>query len=507
MKDCNCKKTACGVGAFPTEPCTCKPDKITLRTVALPANLGDDTGAYAPKAGAYYNTVVAYLANGNVYVYDSNGVYTLVEDGVAVALVTELEKAVKEVELDVAILYVPYEVAATVQAVEELLQLNPADYPVGARIEVKGEGAHGTYYYWDTGLNQWMSEGPAVPYYTREKIDAMVEQLNDSISVVRQNLEELTSKEAEDVANLNQAIETETKAREDGDNNLQTQIDAINDSTDVKDVVGTYAELEAYDKSTLGDNDIIKVLEDESHDGAITYYRYSKADSDFNYIGETGPYYTKSETDTKLEQKQDVLVSGTNIKTINGESILGSGNIEIQGGGGGGVGTITCVRLEDKITFTGYDTGFREAFGYTSSQSKVLIDESIPGYTHFIVYFLYAFDNETYGPTYSKPNLSFTIKSPHKLAQWGLVTFSGENLASPIDIQVIGSSASLTPPSFPIGNTDVLFMNFDLSITGVGDENDYKFTYTLPSVTEAIENVPRLKVFAATQQIYIKNVD
>lgn len=31
--------------------------------------------------------------------------------------------------------------------------------------------------------------------------------------------------------------------------------------------------------------------------------------------------------------KQDTLVSGTNIKTINGESILGSGNIEIQGGG------------------------------------------------------------------------------------------------------------------------------------------------------------------------------
>lgn len=34
------------------------------------------------------------------------------------------------------------------------------------------------------------------------------------------------------------------------------------------------------------------------------------------------------------EGKQDALVSGTNIKTINGESILGSGDIEVQGGGG-----------------------------------------------------------------------------------------------------------------------------------------------------------------------------
>lgn len=40
-------------------------------------------------------------------------------------------------------------------------------------------------------------------------------------------------------------------------------------------------------------------------------------------------------TDTALNGKQDALVSGTNIKTINNESILGSGNIDIQGGGGG----------------------------------------------------------------------------------------------------------------------------------------------------------------------------
>lgn len=35
-----------------------------------------------------------------------------------------------------------------------------------------------------------------------------------------------------------------------------------------------------------------------------------------------------------LPKKQDTLVSGTNIKTINGTSLLGSGNITIEGGGG-----------------------------------------------------------------------------------------------------------------------------------------------------------------------------
>ena len=42
--------------------------------------------------------------------------------------------------------------------------------------------------------------------------------------------------------------------------------------------------------------------------------------------------YNKTEIDTALEGKQDSLVSGTNIKTINGNSILGEGNIEITGG-------------------------------------------------------------------------------------------------------------------------------------------------------------------------------
>lgn len=48
-------------------------------------------------------------------------------------------------------------------------------------------------------------------------------------------------------------------------------------------------------------------------------------------------YYTSAQTESAITQavsaKQDTLVSGTNIKTINNESILGSGNIDIQGGG------------------------------------------------------------------------------------------------------------------------------------------------------------------------------
>ena len=56
----------------------------------------------------------------------------------------------------------------------------------------------------------------------------------------------------------------------------------------------------------------------------------------------TEGYYvvpTKTYVDTQLTDKQDKLVSGTNIKTINGSTILGSGDITISGGNGGNVGT------------------------------------------------------------------------------------------------------------------------------------------------------------------------
>lgn len=49
-------------------------------------------------------------------------------------------------------------------------------------------------------------------------------------------------------------------------------------------------------------------------------------------------------TITALSDKQDELVSGQNIKTINGTSILGSGNITIQGG--------TSVDLSNYVTKT-----------------------------------------------------------------------------------------------------------------------------------------------------------
>ena len=56
--------------------------------------------------------------------------------------------------------------------------------------------------------------------------------------------------------------------------------------------------------------------------------------------------YVTSETFTSaLAGKQDTLISGTNIKTINGQSILGEGNIDIQGGSTGTLHPATDTTL------------------------------------------------------------------------------------------------------------------------------------------------------------------
>lgn len=76
--------------------------------------------------------------------------------------------------------------------------------------------------------------------------------------------------------------------------------------------------------------------------------------------GDFSNYYTKTEIDGLLSNKQDVLVSGTNIKTINGQSILGEGNIEISGGSGGAISpatesTIGGILATDNSTVDGVE--------------------------------------------------------------------------------------------------------------------------------------------------------
>ncbi len=117
-----------------------------------------------------------------------------------------------------------------------------------------------------------------------------------------------------DVAELAAGLKKETEERTAEDVKIWDEIETIEAASDVVDVVGTYAELQAYDTSKLQDNDLIKVLQDETRDDAITYYRWSTSTETFTYVGSEGPYYTEGQVDTLLGAKQDKLIAGSNIQ-------------------------------------------------------------------------------------------------------------------------------------------------------------------------------------------------
>jgi len=163
--------------------------------------------------------------------------------------------------------------------------------------------------------------------------------LQTSIGTLTQNLAtETTNRTNADtqlqnnITAVQNSVTAEATARENADTSLQGQIDAISASSDVKDIVGTHAALENYDTSTLGNNDIIKVLQDETEGGATTYYRWNATTQTFSLIGEEGPYYTKSQTDTLLNAKQDDLTAGSNI-TISGSTISATNTTYTAGTG------------------------------------------------------------------------------------------------------------------------------------------------------------------------------
>lgn len=120
-----------------------------------------------------------------------------------------------------------------------------------------------------------------------------------------------TSTNIAQIATNTQAITTEVTNRQNADNDLQSQIDAIVSSSDVFDIVGTYAELQAYDIATVPVNDIIKVLVDSTHNNAATYYRCIENNNakSWSYIGAEGAYYTKSESDSRFVA-QTITVNG-----------------------------------------------------------------------------------------------------------------------------------------------------------------------------------------------------
>lgn len=323
MNKCNCNKPKC-------EPSKCRTDGFVFRKVVIPAQLGDDiTGQDKPENGAMTNSFVTYEANGAQYIYDSFGVYTKFNGG----------------EATVPVLSVNGKIGNVILTTSDLE--NDSDYVTG------------------TYVDEAISEEATLREGEDERIERKVDDVADDLEA------ESTARSDAD-RQLILDLGDETTARQGADNSLQGQIDAITASSDVTDIVGTYAELQAYDTSTLGDKDIIKVLQDESQNDETTYYRWSTATQTFTLIGEEGPYYTKSAADAKF---QDKLTAGANITIGANNEISATDTTYTAGANIQITGTTISATDTTYSDFTGTDGTASGTSGLVPAPSALDIDK------------------------------------------------------------------------------------------------------------------------------------
>lgn len=172
-------------------------------------------------------------------------------------------------------------------------------------------------------------------YYTKIQTDARIQQAKDDLA---QDIEEL----ARDVESIETDI-SDTYSKEEVDTKLALKANIADVYS--KDDVDTKLSLKANLSDVYGKDAIDGLLATKAStaETASLQTQITAISSDL-----TDDFYDKDEVDGKLadkastattdaisaavDTKQDILVSGTNIKTINNQSLLGSGNIDITGG-------------------------------------------------------------------------------------------------------------------------------------------------------------------------------
>lgn len=147
--------------------------------------------------------------------------------------------------------------------------------------------------------------------YTRAEVDAAISA-------------ETTERQKQDSA-LGGMIAAETAAREQA---VASKQDTLVSGKNIKTING---------ESVLGAGNIVIQGGTSNWDDITGKPEFAEVATSGDYNDLTNkptiPDVSNLATKDEVSNKQDTLVSGTNIKTINGQSLLGEGNIEIQGGG------------------------------------------------------------------------------------------------------------------------------------------------------------------------------
>lgn len=245
-----------------------------------------------------------------------------------------------------------------------------------------------------------------------------------------------------------QNLSTEVTNRENADINLQGQIDAISASSDVVDIVGTYAELQAYDTQHLKDNDIIKVLQDETQNNATTYYRWSTHTQTFTLIGQEGPYYTKASADAQFVPQT---------RTVNSKAL--SSNITLT------ASDVSAVASSDVVQVTGSNTtkimsqkATTDALGLKLNISDYVVDNTLADSTNPVQ------NKVLYGLLGSMPSDFFT--GPVTVNGNGRdITLTGTMNAKLSDVKMYGDTTQQTYSGKNLFDKSLYIGNFQANYT------------------------------------------
>ena len=150
---------------------------------------------------------------------------------------------------------------------------------------------------------------------TNKTLSSVSSTLNTAINYTAEQL-------SDDIDDLSDSLTDEITDRISADNTLQNnitalqgQIETIEATQNVIDLVGTYTDLQNYDTTNVKIHDKIQVITDSTHDNQSTIYSWEN--NSWSYVGMFGPYYTKSQVDAIHQTNNLVVTYNNEIVTLN----------------------------------------------------------------------------------------------------------------------------------------------------------------------------------------------
>lgn len=183
--------------------------------------------------------------------------------------------------------------------------------------------------------------------------------------------------------------------------------------------------------------------------------------------------YTDKEVDSKLTNKQDTLVSGTNIKTLNGQSILGSGDLPVSGGS-----SIYKLTLsESQMT----EFQQNQQFTLTDEQHTNLLNSELINFiigtgqegNSYVMNFV--------GGSFGTKKLGYFLVIDQE-SSLDMLFISSDSKIAKFSYKVLGPNSS--------SDTNIDLYNHFIKITGTKDNTQVRARFTIQSSNNLVVDTP-----------------